>query len=88
MNENNVEVYVNKQENGILIYENDQYVYNYNEDAKDVVSLTMPIRRTSWISKKLHPIFEMNMPEGALKEAIKNHFIDILPTPKGGGFWL
>lgn len=37
----------------------------------------MPIRSASWNSKNLHPIFEMNMPEGSLKEAIKNHFAKI-----------
>ena len=34
----------------------------------------MPIRTQSWTSSKLHPIFEMNLPEGALKEAIKDRF--------------
>lgn len=47
------------------------------ESAKDIVSLTMPIRNASWNSSKLHPIFQMNMPEGALKETIKNHFSKI-----------
>ena len=28
-------------------------------------------------NKKLHPIFQMNLPEGALKEVIKNHFAKI-----------
>lgn len=52
-------------------------MFNYLQDAKDVVSLTVPIRHASWGSKKLHPIFQMNLPEGALKDVIKNHFAKI-----------
>jgi len=77
MNENSLKVYTNKTICGNLAFENEQYIFNYKDDATFVVSLTMPIRKSSWNSKKLHPIFEMNMPEGALKEAIKNHFAKI-----------
>ena len=77
MNANSINVYLNKIQNGNLAYENERYVFNYLQDAKDVVSLTMPIRSASWDSKKLHPIFQMNLPEGALKEAIRNHFAKI-----------
>ena len=69
-----LKVYINKTHSGNLAREGERYIFNYIEDANDIVSLTMPIRATSWESKRLHPIFEMNMPEGALKEAIKNHF--------------
>ncbi|MCF6340427.1 MAG: HipA N-terminal domain-containing protein [Sulfurimonas sp.] len=77
MNENNLNVYVNKTINGSLAFEDEQYVFNYKYDANSIVSLTMPIRKSSWNSKKLHPIFEMNMPEGSLREVIKNHFAKI-----------
>jgi len=77
MNKNRIKVYLNTFHNGDLVYEDEQYVFNYTSQAKDVVSLTMPIRSASWNSKKLHPIFQMNMPEGALKEAIINHFSKI-----------
>jgi len=72
-----LKVYINKTHSGNLTCEDEQYTFNYLEDAKDLVSLTMPIRSASWNSKKLHPIFEMNMPEGALKDSIKNHFAKI-----------
>lgn len=78
MKENNLKVYLNKTHSGNLTYEDERYIFNYLDGAKDVVSLTMPIRAASWESKKLHPIFEMNLPEGALKEAIKNHFAKII----------
>ena len=77
MKENSVKVYTNTTVCGDLAYEDEQYVFNYKDSATSVVSLTMPVRKSSWNSKKLHPIFEMNMPEGALREAIKNHFAKI-----------
>jgi serine/threonine-protein kinase HipA len=77
MSENSLKVFANEALCGELSFEKEQYVFNYKEEAKDIVSLTMPLRKASWISNKLHPIFEMNMPEGALKEAIKNHFAKI-----------
>ncbi|MBL0709176.1 MAG: type II toxin-antitoxin system HipA family toxin [Sulfurimonas sp.] len=77
MKESSLKVYTNRTLCGGLSYENEQYVFNYKDDTSSLVSLTMPVRNSSWNSKKLHPIFEMNMPEGALKEAIKNHFAKI-----------
>jgi serine/threonine-protein kinase HipA len=73
----NLKVYINKTLNGNLSFEDDKYIFNYTQNAKNLVSLTMPIRNASWDSKKLHPIFQMNMPEGALKDTIKNHFSKI-----------
>ncbi len=77
MNENNLKVFINKTYCGDLAYEDEQYIFNYKNEVPFVVSLTMPVRKASWISKKLHPIFEMNMPEGALREAIRNYFAKI-----------
>ena len=51
-----------------------QYVFAYDQSAesKDAqVSLTMPVRLESWLSRDLHPVFQMNLPEGALLEAIR-----------------
>lgn len=78
MKENSLKIYLNKTHSGTLTYEDERYIFNYLEGAKDVVSLTMPIRAASWESKKLHPVFEMNLPEGVLKEAIKYHFSKII----------
>jgi len=77
MRKDRLSVYLNTTHSGNLSYEDEQYVFNYTDDAQDVVSLTMPIRNASWKVKKLHPIFQMNLPEGALKEAIINHFSKI-----------
>lgn len=51
-----------------------QYVFAYDQVAEPPdaqVSLTMPVRLESWLSRDLHPIFQMNLPEGALLEAIR-----------------
>ena len=50
------------------------YVFAYDPAAVSPsaqVSLTMPVRLESWSSRDLHPIFQMNLPEGALLEAIR-----------------
>ncbi len=76
MKNSNLDVFINKKLAGKLSFENEQFVYTYS-NSEDIVSLTMPIRNASWNSKKLHPVFQMNLPEGALKEAIKSHFSKI-----------
>jgi len=51
-----------------------QYVFAYDPSAgspDDPVSLTMPVRLESWVSRDLHPVFQMNLPEGALLDAIR-----------------
>lgn len=51
-----------------------QYVFAYDQSVASPyvqVSLTMPVRLESWLSRDLHPIFQMNLPEGALLEAIR-----------------
>ena len=77
MKRDSLSTYINKSFCGKLSHENEKFIFNYDDNAKDLVSLTMPIRKESWSSKKLHPIFDMNMPEGALKEVIKNRFSKI-----------
>jgi serine/threonine-protein kinase HipA len=77
MHETNLAVFVNASDVGELFREEGQYVFNYAKGAKALVSVTMPIRSTSWVSRELHPIFQMNMPEGALREAIRNRFAKI-----------
>jgi serine/threonine-protein kinase HipA len=54
--------------------DNRQYVFAYDlgvESPVAQVSLTMPVRLDSWTSRDLHPVFQMNLPEGALLEAIR-----------------
>lgn len=57
-----------------------EYVFAYSHDARSdaQVSLTMPVRLASWTSRELHPIFQMNLPEGALLEAIRRAIAKII----------
>lgn len=58
-----------------------QYIFAYDPTAlrpDSQVSLTMPIRPESWSSRDVHPIFQMNLPEGALLEAIRRAISKII----------
>ncbi|MBI5196475.1 MAG: type II toxin-antitoxin system HipA family toxin [Nitrospirae bacterium] len=70
---NTLAVWTAGQRSGI-IEQDEEYVFNYLPDVSDryAVSLTMPVRLQSWTHKTLHPVFQMNLPEGALLAAIKN----------------
>lgn len=70
---------------GILVYENNEYIFDYNTDKKDnFVSLSMPVRAKSYVNHKLHPIFEVHLPEGYLLSIIKKHFSKITKTDDFG----
>ncbi len=51
------------------------FTYEPQAAAERAVSLTMPVRLASWNQAwGLHPIFEMNLPEGALRERLRLAF--------------
>nr|CAA6829318.1 MAG: Type II toxin-antitoxin system HipA family toxin [uncultured Thiotrichaceae bacterium] len=50
---------------------NGKHVFSYRHDAKEALSVTMPVRNESYQYTDLHPIFQMNLPEGALRSAIE-----------------
>ncbi len=51
------------------------FVYDASAQAEDAISLTMPVRTASWNHAfGLHPIFEMNLPEGALRAELNRRF--------------
>ncbi len=60
----------------------EEYVFAYHTDAlpPDAVSLTMPVRLKSWESRDLHPVFQMNLPEGALLIAVRNAIAKVAGT--------
>lgn len=67
-------VWVANCRTGLLGRENsERHVFAYDPSTPDSaqVSLTMPVRLESWVSRELHPVFQMNLPEGALLEAIR-----------------
>jgi serine/threonine-protein kinase HipA len=72
-------VWIDQGRAGILGRENrKKYVFSYKDGVSTAVSLTMPIRLESWVFPDLHPIFQMNLPEGALLEAIRNSIAKII----------
>ncbi|WMP15890.1 type II toxin-antitoxin system HipA family toxin [Thiothrix lacustris] len=56
---------------GRLSASQQQYHFSYRHDAPEALSLTMPLRHESYSHAQLHPIFQMNLPEGALREALE-----------------
>jgi serine/threonine-protein kinase HipA len=62
--------------------EADSFLFTYGEDRspEDAVSLTMPVIRDPYDSMgTVHPIFEMNLPEGALLEKLRTRFAKTVP---------
>ena len=62
--------------------EEETILFGYREGAQaaDAVSLTMPIRADQYDSMgALLPIFEMNLPEGALRERLRLQFAKVIP---------
>lgn len=56
------------------------YAYDPSTPESAQVSLTMPVRLESWVSQDLHPVFQMNLPEGALLEAIRRAVAKVAGT--------
>jgi len=74
-----LKVWIDKVKTGSLTQaERKKHVFSYAPDADEAVSLTMPIRLESWVSPELHPVFQMNLPEGALLEAIRRAIAKIM----------
>jgi len=72
-----IDVLIDKQKIGKLFFikEKNQYGFNYTKNFKPI-SLIMPYKDATYIWKsKLHPIFDMNMPEGYLFEIFKNYLM-------------
>jgi len=81
-----LDVYVGPKPAGAL-YRSDQqpdeFLFEYAERCQedDAVSLTMPITRAPYDSMgSVHPIFEMNLPEGALLERLRTLFAKTVPN--------
>ncbi|WP_024954349.1 type II toxin-antitoxin system HipA family toxin [Sulfurospirillum arcachonense] len=78
-------VKVSNEQAGTLTLENSEYVFDYaTHDKESFVSLSMPVRTKSYVNNKLHPIFEMHLPEGYLLSIIKKHFSKIAKTDDFG----
>jgi len=70
-----IDVKVYEKKVGELFYEQDENSYGFNYTAEyQPISLIMPYRASTYKWRyKLHPIFDMNMPEGYLFEIFKKY---------------
>lgn len=71
---NSVDVYSGDLANaytGRLSASNNKHIFSYDHDACEALSLTMPLRDESYRYDQLHPVFQMNLPEGVLRQAIE-----------------
>ena len=82
-----LDVYVAQQLAGSLFKpESDPDRYHFGYDAHcppaSAVSLSMPVTRAHYPSatKALHPVFDMNLPEGALADRLRKEFSKVIPN--------
>ena len=78
-------VFVNRRAVGTLTREDpvNRFVYAADVPASLAVSVLMPVNRTPYFAERtgvLHPVFDMNLPEGALREALHSMFSKALPV--------
>lgn len=61
---------------GTLAADGVQYLFTYEADARPAaeVSLLMPVRAQQYAHRELHPIFQMNLPEGYVLEQLRQRF--------------
>nr|WP_258697644.1 HipA N-terminal domain-containing protein [Pseudomonas sp. B21-015] len=55
---------------GRILTSAEDFIFRYDEDALPnmAISLTMPVRPDEFRRRDLHPIFQMNLPEGYVLE--------------------
>jgi|ThiBiocorrection_1091964.scaffolds.fasta_scaffold04636_3 serine/threonine-protein kinase HipA len=82
-----LKVYVAKQLAGSLFKpESDpnKYHFRYEDQCQSqlAVSLSMPVVKEHYSSdyKVLHPVFDMNLPEGALADRLRKEFSKVIPN--------
>ena len=68
-------------DSGVLAFEHGRYLFSYAADAPGAadVSLLMPHRAEQYASPTLHPIFQMNLPEGYVLEQLRNRLAKVTP---------
>ena len=67
-----IDVYISSQIAGRLTKtDNNKHIFGYHHNAVEALSLTMPLRIESYSYQALHPVFQMNLPEGHLRQAIE-----------------
>lgn len=61
-------------DSGKILTSNGDYLFRYHEGAKvqAAISLLMPVRLDEYHHRELHPIFQMNLPEGYVLEQLRS----------------
>lgn len=74
MNNPSLRVHTPQGESGSVLMSADDYLFRYNDKAlaQSAVSLAMPVRTEEYRRRELHPIFQMNLPEGYVLEQLRN----------------
>ncbi|HAB85624.1 type II toxin-antitoxin system HipA family toxin [Pseudomonas sp. WS 5018] len=64
---------------GRILSSGTDYLFRYHEDAKAqaAISLLMPVRLDEYRHRELHPIFQMNLPEGYVLEQLRNRLAKV-----------
>lgn len=59
---------------GRILTSGDDFIFRYQEDAlpNTAISLSMPVRADEFRRRDLHPVFQMNLPEGYMLEQLRN----------------
>lgn len=77
-------VFVNRTAVGRLTREEiNRFAYDPGVSPGSAVSLLMPVSETSYLAERprvLHPVFDMSLPEGPLREALGRMFAKALPV--------
>jgi len=66
-------------DSGKILTSAGDYLFRYREDAeaKAAISLLMPVRLDEYRHRELHPIFQMNLPEGYVLEQLRNRLAKV-----------
>lgn len=66
-------------ESGRVLRSEDDYIFRYCDDAAahTAISLLMPPRIDEYRHRELHPIFQMNLPEGYVLEQLRNRLAKV-----------
>ncbi|MBD8685138.1 type II toxin-antitoxin system HipA family toxin [Pseudomonas sp. CFBP 13719] len=66
-------------ESGRVLRSEDDYIFRYRDDASAhrAISLLMPPRMDEYRHRELHPIFQMNLPEGYVLEQLRNRLAKV-----------
>ena len=66
-----IDLYIHNRIAGRVAKTGEKHLFSYHQDALEALSLTLHLCLERYTSLELHPIFQMNLPEGVLRQAIE-----------------